>query len=197
MQKIGTITLVQIQREPLKSVQNPNNTYDDRIYRTAPIQQMAKLQLTANGIIGITAEDQALIDVHNTKHPQTRNRGDNKLSFGFIQHYQRMQERFGEHITVGDAGENILIDADIDITHFDTTHRLFIQHADTQIELKNIAIALPCRPFTIYCAQDDLHGKDLKTALQFLDNGTRGYYAAVRVTEAPYIIQAGDELWMM
>ncbi|MEO1163637.1 MAG: hypothetical protein AAFV98_07645 [Chloroflexota bacterium] len=197
MQKIGTIAFVQIQREPLK-IDNPNpKNYDDRIYRTSPIEHVAQLQLTKHGILGLCEDGEEVIDVHNERHPQSRYRGGNKISFGFVKNYNRMRERFGEHITTGDGGENILVDAEIDIANFDTSRRLFLQHGDTKIELVEVMGAPPCRPFSVYCASEDISGADLKHALQFLSDGTRGYYAELADTRnLPYTLQAGDTLWM-
>lgn len=194
MQTIGTVKFVQIQREPLKLIHNPDAGYDDRIYRTSPIEKMTQLQLTGNGILGIDDAEQVITDVHNETHPQTRFRGDNKISFGFIQHYERMRGRFGEHIQDGYAGENIIIEANIDILTLDSNRRFFIKHEDTLIEMQNVIPAPPCRPFSIFCAEEDLRGRDLKEALQFLSNGTRGYYADVALADEPYLVQAGDSL---
>ena len=196
MQKIGTVKFVQIQREPLKLIQNPDANYDDRIYQTTAITRVQQLRLTTQGGIGITTDGVSLLDVHNETHPQTRYRGDNKISFGFTQHYKRIQERFGDHMTVGDAGENIIIEADSDILNLDTNQRFFLKRDNNiLVELSDVIPAPPCRPFSVYCAKEDLHGRDLKEALQFLDNGTRGYYADVQL-EDDIVIQAGDELWM-
>ncbi len=194
MQKIGTVKFVQIQREPLKLIQNPDIGYDDRIYRTEPIQQIEQLKLTEHGIIGIDKKEKELIDVHNENHPQSRYRGGNKISFGFIQQYERMRYRFDEHIKDGYAGENIIIDAEIDILNLKTNRRFFFKHDETLIELKNVIPAPPCRPFSIFCAKEEVHGKNLKAALQFLDNGTRGYYAELVANESLCFVQAGDEL---
>ncbi|MGB7338696.1 MAG: hypothetical protein WBC91_07385 [Phototrophicaceae bacterium] len=196
MQKIGTVKFVQIQREPLKLIQNPDTNYDDRIYQTTAITRVQQLRLTTQGGIGITTDGVSLLDVHNETHPQTRYRGDNKISFGFTQHYKRIQERFGDHMTVGDAGENIIIEADSDILNLDTNQRFFLKRDNNiLVELSDVIPAPPCRPFSVYCAKEDLQGRDLKEALQFLDNGTRGYYADVQL-EDDIVIQAGDELWM-
>jgi hypothetical protein len=70
----------------------------ERIYRPDSLLTVDKLLLTSEGIMGIPLSGEEIIDVHHVKHPQSRFRGDNKISFGFTQHYQRMCERFGDHI---------------------------------------------------------------------------------------------------
>lgn len=194
MQKIGTVKFVQIQREPLKLVQNPDAGYDDRIYRTSPIEKVTRLQLTEQGIVGINNYGQALTDVHNETHPETRYRGDNKISFGFTQHYERMRGRFGDHIKDGFAGENIIVDADVDMKNLNHKQRFFFKHDETLIELKNVIPAPPCRPFSVFCLIVPQCAEDIKGALQFLSNGTRGYYAELVASDTAYFVQAGDEL---
>ncbi|MEM9955126.1 MAG: hypothetical protein AAF846_26190 [Chloroflexota bacterium] len=197
MQKIGTVTFVQIQREPLKLIQNPDNTYDDRIYRPQLIERVEHLKLTPQGIIGVGTDGKEVIDVHNETHPQTRYRGDNQLSFGFLQHYECMRERFGDHIRDGDGGENIVLDADIDLVKFVSFgKRFFFKRDSMTIEIVDVIPAPPCRPFSVYCANQNIHGKELKSALQFLDNGTRGYYGKLVSEGDNLTIQAGDTLWM-
>lgn len=198
MQKIGTVASVQIQRQPLKQIQNPNNTYDDRIYCPQWIERVETLQLTPQGIIGIDAQGNHIIDVHNETHPQTRFRGGNKLSFGFLDQYDRMREQFDTHIKDGDAGENILLTPQIDSATFAPAgQRLFFKRDEAHIEITQVIPAPPCRPFSVYCANKDIHGKELKSALQFLDNGTRGYYAELLSEGAHLTIKAGDTLWMV
>jgi hypothetical protein len=79
MQEIGIIKFVQIQQESLKEV------LDDRTqrYNPSPLLQLPKIKLTADGIIGITKQGQEIIDVHNTRHPNSRYRGDNPI-IGFL-----------------------------------------------------------------------------------------------------------------
>lgn len=191
MQTIGTIKFVQIQRNHMKIYEG-----EERIYRPDPLLLVDKLSLTTDGIIGITENGEEIIDVHHVEHPQSRYRGDNKISFGFVQHYERMRERFGEHIADGMAGENIIIEAKVDISQFATNQHIFIQKQGdkTLIELGNVVAAPPCREFSIYCLQVPQCKDDIKSALQFLDNGTRGYYAELATNEQSYFVQAGDKM---
>ncbi len=191
MQKVGTIKFVQIQRESLKLIQNPS---DEAIYQTSPLEKVKQLRITDKGFIGIGTYGQELVDVHNESHPQSRYRGDNKLSFGFLQNYERMRGRFGDHIKDGYAGENIIIDADIDILNLDYKRRFFFKHEDSLIELKNVIPAPPCRPFSVFCLIVPQCADDIKGALQFLSKGTRGYYAEAVTANDSFVIQAGDEL---
>lgn len=191
MQKVGTIQFVQIQRESLKTIQNPN---DEPFYQTHPIEKVNRLRITDAGVVGIGKYGQEIIDVHNEAHPQTRYRGDNKISLGFLQNYERMRGRFGDHIKDGNAGENIIIDAEIDIVNLNYKRRFFLKHDDVLIELKNVIPAPPCRPFSVFCLIVPQCAEDIKGALQFLSNGTRGYYAEAILADDDFVVQAGDEL---
>jgi len=190
MQKIGTVKFVQIQRDHMKIIEN-----EVRFYRPDPLLRVDKLHLTAEGIIGIQGNSQQ-IDVHNETHPNSRYRGDNRISFGFTQHYERMRERFDNHIKDGYAAENIIIEAEIDILNLKTNQRFFFKHDDTLIEMKEVIPAPPCREFSVFCLEVPQCAEDIKAALQFLDNGTRGYYADLATPDNSYFVQAGDELWV-
>jgi hypothetical protein len=113
MQKIGTAQFLQIQRESLKEGEHPNH-----VYNPAPLLTVDKIQLTPDGIVGHTARGEEIIDVHNVNHPGSRYRGDNNISIGFLQNYDVMRNRFGDHLTDGIAGENIFVDAEVDLTIF-------------------------------------------------------------------------------
>ena len=180
MQTIGRVVRVQAQREPLKigKVEGEN---DYRTYRTEPILTMARLQLTPDGVIGIKESGETMLDAHNVKHPQTRNTGHNFISFGFTHHYVMMRDRFGPHLEEGVAGENIIIEAEDKTGVFVPPPRIAIKSAATgeMVILDDVIVAPPCLPFSYFCAQSRISGKDVKDVLQFLDNGTRGYYARV------------------
>jgi hypothetical protein len=190
MQKIGTVKFVQVQRESLKTTDG-----ETRIFYTEPLQRVEKLRFTPQGIVGLSAQGEEIVDVHNESHARSRYRGDNKISFGFLQNYERMRQRFGQHLKDGNAAESIVIDADIDISKLDLSRRFFIQHGDTVIELKAVIPAPPCNEFSTYCLIVPQCAEDIKAALQFLNNGTRGYYADLAIA-GEYVVQAGDTLLM-
>lgn len=189
MQKIGTVKFVQIQRDHMKIIED-----GVRFYRPDPLLRVEQLELLPEGIIGITGNTRS-VDVHNETHPDSRYRGDNKISFGFTQHYERMRARFGDHLKDGYAGENIIVDAEVDILDLKTNRRFYFKHDETLIELKNVIPAPPCREFSVYCLQVPQCQEDIKGALQFLNNGTRGYYAELVPNNNACLIQAGDELF--
>lgn len=193
MGKIGIVEFVQIQRSPLKIHQESG-----RIFRPDPLLQVETLIINHDGIVGCDHSGAQITDVHHVHHPQSRYRGNNKISFGFTQQYQRIQERFGDHIHLGDGGENIIVEALLeDVQTFDHQRTYYFKHGDTHIMLANVLPAPPCREFSTYCLSQVPSAQQLKTTLQFLDGGTRGYYADLAQQDDVYHIQAGDELWVL
>ena len=191
MQEIGIIQFVQIQRNPMKIW-----TEEDRIYRTDPLLRVSQLRLTQEGIIGITEQGGEIIDAHHIQHAESRNRGGNGISIGFLQNYEKMRRRFGSHIQDGFAAENIIVDAAVDLSLFTSASRFFIHNrvSDIRIELKEVVPAPPCREFSIFCLQVPQCKEEIQSALQFLDNGMRGYYAEILSDSENVIVQAGDRL---
>jgi len=191
MQKIGTVQFLQIQRESLKEGEHQNH-----IYNPAPLLTVEKIQLTPDGIVGHTARDEEIIDVHNVNHHGSKNRGNNNISIGFLQNYDAMRNRFGDHLSDGIAGENIIVDVEVDLATFTNAKQYFIQHSDEIIELFEVIPAPPCKPFSTFCLVVPQCRDDIKAALQFLSDGMRGYYALLADDAVAFSVQAGDTLYV-
>jgi hypothetical protein len=197
MHEIGNITRIQVQQSPLKGRKPPTKYYDP-----SPLLEVERLLLSANGIIGITYDGREVIDVHHVDHPESRNiEGKNSMSFGFTSHYRSIRERFGEHVTDGIAGENILVATETILHREDLGEQLALQNHMTgeYIYLSGILIASPCVEFSQFAAN---HGmpmppKALKETLQFLNGGMRGFYAAVEDQIQQFTIQVGDMLFVV
>ena len=111
MHEIGQIIRLQIQVDSLKSGERPY-----QIYSPANIRPVTTLRLTPQGVAGVQADGTTLLDAHHESHHARKNRGDNGVSVNFTSHYGRIQERFGERLVMGCAGENILVEtADIQV----------------------------------------------------------------------------------
>lgn len=192
MRQVATVTFVQIQQSPMKI-----GTGVDRIYDPSPLLRVPKIQLTGDGIYGISEAGESIIDVHHAHHPRSRFRGDNRLSFGFLPHYVAMRERFGSHLHDGIAGENIMLALDEGQT-FSTGERVFLksQASGALTALSSVIPAPPCREFSEFCAQFPLSPQELKATLQFLDHGRRGYYAELAEPHTVVFVEAGDTLWL-
>lgn len=192
VRQIATVVFVQIQRSPMKA-----GTGYERVYDPAPLLRIDRILLTGDGIYGIAAQGEQVIDVHHVGHPQSRFRGDNRISFGFLEHYASMRQRFGSHLVDGVAGENILLRTVGERFALYGSGRLVLKNraGDVVAELASVIPAPPCREFSEYCARFPLEPHELKATLQFLGEGMRGYYAELADPQQSVLVQAGDTLW--
>ena len=192
MQTIGIIKFVQVQQDSLKQ-HLPDGT---RQYNPDPLLKLKRIQLTADGVIGLTDTDDEIIDVHNTRHPRSRYRGDNPISIGFTSHYDAMRTEFGNHLDDGIAGESIIVEVTQRFTSDTLGQSLAIkcQATDELIHLKEVIPIPPCEPFSRFARDRDLSAQETKATLQFLSHGTRGFYTKLRDETLSPIIQLGDYL---
>lgn len=192
METIGTIAFVQIQRASLK---RDNGAGGLREYNPEPLYRVDRIRLTLEGVIGITETDEEIIDVHHTLHPQSKSNGTG-VSLGFLPHYELMRAEFGEHLTDGIAGENIVVASTAPLTPEVLGERVGIRRRvdGSVITLESVRSAPPCEPFSRYCAGGKVEAAEMKRILQFLDRGTRGYYAEVVPQHAMAEVSQGDEL---
>jgi hypothetical protein len=191
MREIGRITQVQIQQSSLKIGERPNRVYDP-----SPLLVVDSLLLSPDGVIGLTADGGKIVDVHNATHPDTHNNGGvNDISFGFTSFYHEIRARFGEHLSDGIAGENILIEAEIAYSLEALGTQLVIESQVTgqMIILSNLIVAAPCVEFSQY-AVGQASPAQMKETLQFLDNGRRGFYCTLADSHPKAIVQAGDRV---
>jgi hypothetical protein len=190
MHPAGTIVRLQIQRASLKTGEKP-----DRVYDPAPILAVERLAVSSDGVLGGgPPEGGWLVDVHHRAHPSTKNEdGLHGVSVGFTSHYALMRDRFGKRIAPGCAGENILAESDRRLTFADLQGGLAIVGPDglERVRLRVLQVAHPCRPFTGWALGGRVEADVLKSHLQFLDEGMRGFYA---VGEGEGIVSLGDRL---
>ncbi|HNP70789.1 MAG TPA: hypothetical protein PLO33_03845 [Kouleothrix sp.] len=193
MIEIGRVALAQIQRSSLKVGQKPFRYYDP-----APLLAVPRLRLTPSGAVGISGDDE-LLDVHNRQHAATRNQGPNSLSFGFTSHYAAMRDRFGQHLADGVAGENILIASERAFALADLGAALLIRGDDgREARLTDLIVAAPCVEFSQFACLADgpLTPEQLRAALQFLNDGVRGFYA--RLADGPGAeVRPGDRVFVV
>ncbi len=197
MREIGRIKQVQVQRSSLKVKSSKFKYYDP-----TPLLVVESIEVTPNGVFGITTNRERVIDVHHRNHPMTHNRHrTNGVSLGFTSHYKTIRTQFGEHLVDGCAGENILIETDAIITLSDLGNRLAIQSEETGqfVYLTKFKVATPCVEFSQYAANHGLPlaAAPLKATLQFLHHGRRGFYAAAEGKETPVLVKAGDRVFVV
>ncbi len=172
---IGRIVRLQVQTAHLKRGEQPRRWYDP-----APITEVATLRLEDGGVSGVGADGTLHHDVHHRDHPIARHRGDNGISVGFTSHYGAMRDRFGDHLTNGVAGENILVEAGDVFTPESLGGTLVVETERGTARLADVIVAAPCVEFTRFCMRwprDARPDRTVTEALQFLDGGMRAFYA--------------------
>src|SRR5712692_5078569 len=106
MRELGRIVRLQIQRSSLKTGEKPQRVYDP-----SPLLSVDCLAVGPDGVLGHGGGGAWLVDVHHRAHPETKNEdGAHGVSLGFTSHYGAMHDRFGDRITIGCAGENIIVE---------------------------------------------------------------------------------------
>ncbi|MGQ0602908.1 MAG: hypothetical protein ACT4QE_14590 [Anaerolineales bacterium] len=187
---LGKVVRLQIQRASLKVGEKPNRVYDP-----APLLAVETLTFTPTGAEARLPDGAVLLDVHNARHPETKNNeNENALSVGFTHHYELIRKQFGEHVLFGCGGENIIVETDRRVELNEVMRGLVIEKADgSRVSLTNIFVAEPCRPFAGYLLGRLVDGDTLKRSVQFLQNGMRGYYLRLAQTE-PVNVAVGDVL---
>jgi MOSC domain-containing protein len=174
MRDLGRVMGLQIQRSTLKTGEKPRRVYDP-----SPILPVDRIAVTPDGVMGEAPDRSWIVDVHHRGHPDTKNPdGEHGVSVGFTSHYAAMQDRFGERIRIGCAGENIIVEADGRVTLDDLRAGLALCSAGgaERVRLTVLDVAHPCRPFTGWALGGTVEAEVLKEHLQFLDGGTRGFY---------------------
>jgi hypothetical protein len=174
MHELGRIVRLQIQRSSLKRGERPHRVYDP-----APLLAVERLAVGPDGVFGQAADGAWLVDVHHRHHPQTKNAdGEHGVSLGFTGHYTLMRQRFGDRITLGCAGENILVAAERRLALDDLGNELVLCSVEGReiVRLRVLQVAHPCRPFSGWALGGVPESEVLKETLQFLDAGTRGFY---------------------
>jgi hypothetical protein len=198
MRLLGEIVRLQVQVVSLK-VGEPNR----RRYDPAGIREVSQLLLSENGVEGINETGAILSDVHNLTHPLSKNRrGTNGISIGFTSHYAAMRDRFGVHLVDGISGENLLV-------RVDESERIFAEdefagglvvqgsHGDP-VRVTNVFVAAPCAEFSRFALRFPDEARPDRTvteAVQFLDAGMRGFYAAYKGD--PARVSLGDSVYLL
>jgi hypothetical protein len=195
MREIGLIKHVQLQRSSLKQGQRPQRYYDP-----APLLVVERLLLAPGGVSAVSMDGESIIDVHHAAHPETKNRlGTNGISLGFTSHYRAMRDRYGAHLPDGCAGENILVESDHVWSLDELGATLAIECADGQlVSLAGLMTAAPCVEFSRFAhlSAEPLTSDQLRTTLQFLDGGMRGFYARLADGQPEAEIRAGDRVFV-
>lgn len=190
---IGKIIRLQIQTRSMKQ----NLADGRRVYQPEDaLQSVDEIMVDSDGITALIG-GLLVIDMHNATHPESHNNGANPVSVGFTSHYDDMRAQFGEHVTDGLAGENIIVETATHIPEEMVDADLVFKTASGDfIILQDVYAMPPCEPFTRYCLQyapGEGEASEIKTGLQFLTKGIRGF-AGTPNNEQKIKLRVGDKM---
>jgi hypothetical protein len=122
------------------------------------------------------------------------------VSIGFTSHYEAMRARFGEHMVDGIAGENIIIEYGEEVWPEDLGQHIVIENTGTGLRalLDVVSFAAPCDEFSHFAARSQnerLPAGELKSTLQFLNNGRRGFLLVLSGDQEAATVQPGDRVF--
>src|SRR2546421_6516770 len=175
MREIGAVVRLQIQRASLKTGEKPHRVYDP-----SPVLSVRRLAVDGDGVLGEGEDQSWIVDVHHRAHPRTKNPdGLHGVSVGFTSHYDAMQQRFSDRVTLGCAGENIIVETSRRFTLEDLAAGLVCVGTGGAevVRLGVLDVAPPRRPFTGWGLGNGGESEGLKSHLPFRDGGTRGCYS--------------------
>ncbi|MBM3126325.1 MAG: hypothetical protein FJZ87_14860 [Chloroflexi bacterium] len=194
IRELGKIKLVQIQPAGM-IVEVPTGYFYD-VTRRVEVDQ---LSITSFGIEADLPGGEHVLDIHHINHPGKAYK-DDLISIGFTAHYAAMRARYGDHMQDGTAGENIIIEAEREIWLEDLGQQVGFENAETgqRTLLDIIQIAAPCSEFSHFVAKSQhqpLPADELKTTLQFLNHGRRGFLLALAEGQESATVRAGDRVF--
>jgi len=189
--ELGCVALLQV-APIVPKVLGP--TYE--VYDPSPLVTVPRVLLSERGVVGVAANGEQIFDVHHVDHPRSRFRGANAISVGFTGHYAAMRKQFGAHVVDGCAAENILIASSGKIALNKPHVWVVLQQAATgeQCVLGQASVAEPCMPFARWVTHHDEPPEHIRTTLQQLRHGMRGFYLNMPPVQQPLVVQPGDRV---
>lgn len=174
---LGTVARLQVQREPLKQGAAP-----DRWYEPGNIVAVPAIRVDADGAVGLTADGEEVVDVHNAHHPRCRDqRGTRGVSVMATADYDHLRDRHGDHLTDGVAGETITLAGGPALRGRDLGAGLVVETRGGRVPLMQVRPTTPCVEFAGYVLQRP-RGAGVDTtvlaALETLEHGARGFVCA-------------------
>jgi hypothetical protein len=195
--ELGIVKLVQVQPSGL-IIETPSGYFYDVTRRV----EVESLLITTLGIEAVTPEGEYVLDIHHIDHPDKAYDNNDLVSIGFTSHYEAMRTRFGEHMVAGSAGENIIIEYDQEVWVEDLGEQIVIESAETghRARLDFVSFAPPCEEFSHFVTQrqhERLPAAELKSTLQFLNNGRRGFLLVLSEGQDAVTVQPGDKIFVL
>lgn len=195
VRELGMVKLIQIQPSGLivRSVEN-------EIYDPSRRVEVSSLFITSLGVEAVSSNGERVLDIHHIDHPDKAYDNEDLVSIGFTSHYEAMRNRFGKHVIDGTAGENIVVEFEQEVWMDNIGKQIAIENAKTgeKTYFDVTRFAAPCDNFSHFVAdkQDErLPAADLKSTLQFLNDGRRGFLLVLSADQISATVQAGDRVF--
>ncbi|MCI0711207.1 MAG: hypothetical protein L0154_13700 [Chloroflexi bacterium] len=190
---VGKIIRLQVQTRSMKQ----NLADGRRVYQPeGALASVDEIMVDSDGIMALI-DGLIIIDKHNATHPESHNNGANPVSVGFTSHYDDMRSQFGDHVTDGLAGENIIVQTAMPIPEAMVDADIVFKTASGDyIILQDVYAMPPCEPFTRYClsyAPGEGEAREIKSGLQFLSKGVRGF-AGTPNNAQKITLRVGDKM---
>ena len=194
---LGTVKLVQLQPNGLIIEKDGGYFYDES--RRVEVDQ---LSVNSKGIEATSPDGLHVLDIHHLDHPDKEYDDDDLVCIGFTSHYDKMRERFGNHMVYGSAGENIIVENPKEIWLADLGSQIAIENQETGqlLVLGEVQVAQPCDEFSHFAAQrqkERLPAQELKEILQFLSDGRRGFLMVLKEGQAEGTVRRGDKVFVV
>ncbi len=194
--EIGFVKHVQIQNKPLKVNEGPARRYDP-----TPLMVVERLMIGPVGVQARGPDGTVRLDVHHPDHPESRNRaGRNGLSLMFTGHYEGLNDFFGGSVPLGCAGENVLIESPRVFALAELGGGLLVRplHGSPEIVLEILDVIEPCVEFSRYLCEAAKGARvpDIRSVLQYLRDGRRGFLARLVPGDAYAEISPGDRVFL-
>jgi hypothetical protein len=195
IRSLGKVKLVQLQPNGL-IIETPSGSFYDASRRL----EVDQIQIKPEGIEAISPGGEHVLDIHHINHPDKAYDEDDLICIGFTSHYKAMRERFGDHMVDGVAGENIIIEYNQEVWLDDLGQQIAIENIATgqRTLLDVLSFAPPCEEFSQFVTKSqhkNLPAAKMKSTLQFLNNGRRGFLLVLEAGQEKATVQAGDRVF--
>ncbi|HSR21860.1 MAG TPA: hypothetical protein VLL49_13180 [Anaerolineales bacterium] len=192
---LGNVSLVQIQPRGLIYPSPSGEVYDP-----SRRLEVKRLLITPLGVEASGPDGERILDIHHMHHPDKAYDSKDLVSIGFSSHYEVMRARFGGHMVDGAAGENMIVECERAVWRDDLGQQIAVESAQTgsRAFFDIVRVATPCREFSHFAAgspPESLPADELKSTLQFLDNGRRGFLLVLAAGQQAATVEPGDRVF--
>ncbi len=200
LSSLGVVSLVQVQPDGL-IVGGSSTGPAGSIYDPSRRVVVDQLHISPRGVEATLPDGEHVLDIHHLDHPGKEYDDDDLVCGGFSAHYDAMRTEFGQHMTDGIAGENIVVEWAEEVWPEDLGETLLIENQETGevTVLEFVTFTSPCVEFSRFCARqtpDEESARRLGEILRFLKRGRRGFLFVLDQGHEMVTVRAGDRVFL-